>query len=118
MGDSIAAHFRIPDQWLDANQINEESFKHIAYIFENEIDWPHLSAMTGFYIITILKSISNHNYFSLLGHVQNSWPIIIGNTSSLYLKLWERNKCNFRDYQNLGVNGARTGAMYDDIVHT
>ena len=47
LGDSIAAHFRLPDQWFDATQINEEVLKHFTYIFENEVDWPHLSAMTG-----------------------------------------------------------------------
>ena len=43
--------------------------------------------------------------FFIKGHIQNEWPVIEGNTSSLYLKLWKRNKCNFRDYQNVGVNG-------------
>ena len=47
LGDSIAAHFRLPDQWFDATQINEEVLKHFTYIFENEADWPHLSARTG-----------------------------------------------------------------------
>ena len=47
LGDSISAHFHIPEQWLDATQINEEVFKHIAYIIENELDWPQLSGTTG-----------------------------------------------------------------------
>lgn len=29
-----------------------------------------------------------------------------GHANSIYLKLWERNHCNHRDYQNLGKNGA------------
>lgn len=31
--------------------------------------------------------------------------IIHGPTDSIYLRLWERNRCNFRDYQNIAVNG-------------
>lgn len=29
-----------------------------------------------------------------------------GHSDSIYLKLWERNHCNHRDYQNLAKNGA------------
>ena len=47
LGDSISAHFHIPEQWLDATQISEEVFKHILYIIENELDWPQLSGTTG-----------------------------------------------------------------------
>lgn len=98
LGDSISAHFHIPEQWLDATQISKEAFDHVLYIIENELDWPQLSGTTG--------------------HVQNEWPVVTGNTSSIYLKLWQRNKCNFRDYQNVAVNGARTGSMLDNIVET
>ena len=58
MGDSISAHFHIPEQWLDATQINEEVFKHVLYIIENELDWPQLSASTGnfFYIFDFYES--------------------------------------------------------------
>ena len=31
--------------------------------------------------------------------------VIHGHTDSLYLRLWQRNRCNFRDYQNIAVNG-------------
>lgn len=34
------------------------------------------------------------------------WPMERGHGDSIYLKLWERNHCNHRDYQNLGKNGA------------
>jgi acyloxyacyl hydrolase len=30
----------------------------------------------------------------------------------------QRNRCVHRDYQNIGVNGARTGAMKEKIVYT
>lgn len=34
------------------------------------------------------------------------WPMERGHGDSIYLKLWERNHCNHRDYQNLAKNGA------------
>jgi acyloxyacyl hydrolase len=34
-----------------------------------------------------------------------------GVVDSFYLRVRERNHCNHRDYQNLCVNGARSGAM-------
>ena len=60
----------------DAYQISAVAFQHLAFILENEIDWPQLSYSTG--------------------HMNNSWPVISGPTKSLYLNLWERNRCNFR----------------------
>lgn len=98
LGDSVTAHFHLPEQWFDATTVSAEAFKHVAFIIENEGDWPHLSGSTG--------------------HIQNVWPVIEGNTSSLYLKLWQQNRCNFRDYQNVGVNGADTVGMNNSIVQT
>lgn len=34
------------------------------------------------------------------------WNLEKGNATSLYLKLFHRNRCNHRDYQNLAKNGA------------
>lgn len=40
------------------------------------------------------------------GHGFNNWTEVIqGPIDSLYLRLWQRNHCNHRDYQNIGVNG-------------
>jgi len=36
----------------------------------------------------------------------------------LYLRMLELNRCNHRDFQNLGVNGARSGAMADQLDQT
>ena len=58
LGDSISAHFHIPEQWLDARQLSPQAFEHLAFILENELDWPQLSYTTG--------------------HVNVSWPNIIG----------------------------------------
>ncbi|EDO31678.1 predicted protein [Nematostella vectensis] len=87
LGDSVAAHFRIPPQWLTARDLNEEVFSHAPFIVANEADWPQLSLYTGF--------LSNIN-----------WAVEKGNATSIYLKLAARNRCNHRDYQNLAKNGA------------
>ncbi|UJR31905.1 hypothetical protein I4U23_019379 [Adineta vaga] len=93
LGDSISAHFHIPEQWLDARQFSAAAFEHLSYILENELDWPQMSATTG--------------------HVNVSWPNIEGPTRSLYSRLFDLDHCNHRDYQNIAVNGARSGAMLD-----
>jgi acyloxyacyl hydrolase len=58
LGDSISAHFHIPEQWLDARQLSVAAFEHLLFIIENELDWPQLSGTTG--------------------HVNISWPNIEG----------------------------------------
>jgi acyloxyacyl hydrolase len=39
------------------------------------------------------------------------WPVVQGSTRSLYLNMYNLNKCNFRDYQNVAVNGADTESI-------
>ena len=41
-----------------------------------------------------------------LYNIFGRWPMERGHSDSIYLKLWERNHCNHRDYQNLAKNGA------------
>ncbi|XP_027430169.1 acyloxyacyl hydrolase isoform X2 [Zalophus californianus] len=60
-----------------------KSFINLPIALTNELDWPQLSGATGF-----LDSIS--------GIKENS----------IYLRLWKRNHCNHRDYQNISRNGA------------
>jgi len=83
MGDSAGAHCEIPPAWVNASQWNENTFANVAALVEDEIDLPHMSAYTGYL------------------DVGTTGPV-----SSIYKKLLERNKCNFRDYQNIAVNGA------------
>ncbi len=65
LGDSISAHFHIPEQWLDARQLSVATFEHLLLIIDNELDWPQLSAITG--------------------HVNVSWPNVEGKCNfSLY----------------------------------
>jgi len=48
LGDSAVAHFHIPPEWLTARLISRKVFQHIAFIAGNEVDWPQLSAITGY----------------------------------------------------------------------
>ncbi|CAF4794565.1 unnamed protein product [Rotaria sp. Silwood1] len=91
LGDSVSAHFHIPEQWLDASQASSSVFEHMLFIIENELDWPQLSGSTGYLNI--------------------SWPNIAGPTRSTYARFFERDHCNHRDYQNIAVNGARSLSM-------
>ncbi len=47
LGDSITAHFHIPEEWINAKKINKKSFEYLPFIIGNEFDWPQLSALTG-----------------------------------------------------------------------
>ncbi|PVD20558.1 hypothetical protein C0Q70_18714 [Pomacea canaliculata] len=76
-----------------------EAFKHLDFIIENEIDWPEMSTASG--------------------HGFNNWTEVIqGPIDSLYLRLWQRNHCNHRDYQNIGVNGADSFSMVKPIMES
>ncbi len=59
LGDSVSAHFHIPEEWLDARQLTAATFEHLLLILDNELDWPQLSGTTG--------------------HVNVSWPNVEGN---------------------------------------
>ena len=48
LGDSVAAHFHIPPEWITARLISENVFRHAAFIVENEMDWPQLSMYSGY----------------------------------------------------------------------
>jgi len=92
MGDSAGAHAEIPRAWIDATMWNSTTFKEILTVAANEVDLPHMSGYTGY------------------AEVGNTGPV-----SSVYKKLYERNRCNFRDYQNIAVNGARATNSFDNI---
>ncbi|KAG8572519.1 hypothetical protein GDO81_012071 [Engystomops pustulosus] len=82
LGDSAAAHFHIPPEWMTPLNMSKNSFSNLALAISNELDWPQFSMYTGF---------------------QNS--TIGGWTQSLYLRLRDWNRCNHRDYQNIARNG-------------
>eukprot|EP01100_Stratorugosa_tubuloviscum_P002210 TRINITY_DN1504_c0_g3_i1.p1 TRINITY_DN1504_c0_g3~~TRINITY_DN1504_c0_g3_i1.p1 ORF type:complete len:593 (-),score=260.92 TRINITY_DN1504_c0_g3_i1:118-1896(-) len=97
LGDSAAAHFHIPPEYIMPTIINSTTYSNVIEIAENEGDWPHMSSTTGF---------TNSSW---IGHP-------IGPVSSIYLHMRERNRCMHRDYQNIGVNGARTSSMASNIM--
>ena len=41
-----------------------------------------------------------------------------GHSNSIYLKLWERNHCNHRDYQNLAKNGAQSFEANSKLIRS
>jgi len=89
IGDSATAHFRVPPDWLNAATMDKTTYSQLIPLAENELDWPECSSNTG------------HRNQSFCP--QSELPI-----TSMYLKMFERNRCNHRDFQNIGVNGART----------
>ena len=97
LGDSATAHFRIPPGWVTAEDWlrRPDNFGGVVRDAEDELDWPMLSWSTGHL---------NTSEFS---------PDIWGPTDSLYLQLRKKNLCNNNDYQNLGVNGAKSTNLKD-----
>ncbi|XP_043820466.1 acyloxyacyl hydrolase [Dromiciops gliroides] len=83
LGDSAAAHFHIPPEWLIAANMSVKTFSNLPMAVSNELDWPQLSGLTGF-----LNSTSGFR------------------ERSIYLRLRQRNRCNHRDYQSISRNGA------------
>jgi acyloxyacyl hydrolase len=98
LSDSQGAHFRIPDHWMNASAINEDTYKHALFALENELDWPHLGAYTG--------------------HTTDQTGDTPGPVDSLYLRLYQRNHCNKANVQNIGVNGARIQTVVEELLPT
>jgi len=94
LGDSAAAHFHIPPQYLNARTFNLSGVVELA---ANEADWPQCSWATGW------RNASD---------CPASKPLPGGLApASIYQRMRARNRCAHRDFQNVGVNGARTGSM-------
>jgi acyloxyacyl hydrolase len=90
IGDSAGAHFEIPPQWFNASDWNETTFTDIIPRALDELDLPHWSGWTGY------EPDTNPNR-----------PC-----RSIYQYMYQHNQCNFRDYQNTGVNGASSSNDY------
>lgn len=94
LGDSAAAHFHIPPQYVNARSFNLSGLVELA---ANEADWPQCSWSTGWRNVTDCPATA---------------PLPGGRPrASIYQRMVERNRCAHRDLQNVGVNGARTGSM-------
>ena len=100
LGDSAAAHFHLPAQYLNAPTFNLSGILELA---ANEADWPQCSWSTGF------RTPGACPRAAFLPPNNGSWPF--PNTASLYQRFSAMNQCMHRDFQNLGVNGARTDSM-------
>jgi len=98
IGDSATAHFRIPETYFNVTNITMSTYQHLFGLLEREIDWPHLSWSTG--------------------HMKDNTGDNLGNVDSIYLRLRNRNRCNHRDFQNIGINGARSGSLSSKLVQT
>jgi acyloxyacyl hydrolase len=94
LGDSGSAHFRISERLFDPVYMNKEHYQWILSIAENEVDWPQLSWVTGFYD----KDITG---------------LTPGPIDSIYKRMLQRNKCIHRDFQNLAVNGASSSNILE-----
>jgi acyloxyacyl hydrolase len=97
LGDSATAHFEIPPDMMNATAIfamGKAVFAGLEAMIEDEMDWPQKSAYTGFAPSTAAAPVH-----------------------SVYELLRERNLCIHRDFQNMGVNGARSGACNSTIVN-
>lgn len=94
VGDSFGAHFSIPPSYMNASEINESTYVDLLSCIENEFDWPERSAFTGY---------------------ENVTGVMI---DSIYLRMRERNRCNHRDYQNVGVNGCRSTTLQSRVINS
>ena len=93
VGDSAAAHFHLPPQYLNAPTFNLSGLLELA---ANEADWPQCSWSTGY-----------RNESALCPRM----GMLPSPPRSFYQRMLDLNLCNHGDVQNIGVNGARTGSM-------
>ena len=94
LGDSATAHFHIPPQWLSPTGFGGKDV--LLGDVTDELDFPECSWSTGY----------------LNGSTQCPYapraPAIATGLPSLASRLRLRNRCNHRDFQNIGVNGMRS----------
>ena len=83
LGDSAGAHFSIPEKYFNVTMMQKGVYHDFLKRAADELDLPHESAYTA------------HTQTDYLSH-------------SVYKYVREWNLCNNNDYQNTGVNGART----------
>eukprot|EP00010_Vexillifera_abyssalis_P007456 CAMPEP_0201545802 /NCGR_PEP_ID=MMETSP0173_2-20130828/2227_1 /ASSEMBLY_ACC=CAM_ASM_000268 /TAXON_ID=218659 /ORGANISM="Vexillifera sp., Strain DIVA3 564/2" /LENGTH=552 /DNA_ID=CAMNT_0047954307 /DNA_START=24 /DNA_END=1678 /DNA_ORIENTATION=- len=89
IGDSVGAHFAFPCTFYFPGP---GVYDHFLYFAANEGDWPFTSHITGF-----------RNDTTGLLDPDRKHPLPL---DSIYLRMLERNRCVYNDFQNLAVNGA------------
>ena len=92
IGDSATAHFHLPPEWLSKRGWTLE---HVVPDAMDELDQPACAWGTGYRNATTCPYAPHK---------------IVTNNGSIAERLWRRNRCNHRDFQNVGVNGARSTA--------
>jgi acyloxyacyl hydrolase len=92
MGGSACSHFAIRGKWVAFNNITSGTYSDMLEGAENELDWPQKSWGTGY----------------------ETWSGE-GAINSIYLTMRERNLCNHRDYQQLGVNGYSSKEVFETV---
>ena len=91
IGDSAGIFAQIPNEFATAADWNKTTFANIIPTWLDQGGHPQFSAYTGY---------EDEGYH--------------GPVHSVYKYLLERNRCNFRDYQNVAVSGAASGGTYDN----
>jgi len=91
IGDSAGIFAQIPNEFATAADWNKTTFSNIIPTWMDQGGHPQFSAYTGY---------TDEGYH--------------GTVHSVYKYLLEKNRCNFRDYQNLAVSGAASGGTYDN----
>ncbi|KNC50626.1 uncharacterized protein AMSG_11616, partial [Thecamonas trahens ATCC 50062] len=94
LSDSTGAHFDVP--------LRPAHLPEWPKMLDTELDWPECSWATAWE--DDVKRCDG--------------PYILGHVDSIYKRLVERNRCNLRDYQNIAVNGMRSGPMAAELVNT
>lgn len=98
LGDSAAAHFHLPPQYVNARQYAAGALSNLTEVLDlaaNEADWPQCAWTTGYRGASACPAASP----------------LAANATTLYATSRARNLCNHRNLVNVGVNGARVGSM-------
>jgi acyloxyacyl hydrolase len=91
IGDSAGAHFEIDPAYMTAKLINNGTYRNLLDRAALEFDLPQYGGYTGHLNLTGVP------------------------TDSLYKFMRQQNRCVHRDYQNLCVNGMRSGPVAELI---
>eukprot|EP00164_Ancoracysta_twista_P005307 GFYU01007265.1.p1 GENE.GFYU01007265.1~~GFYU01007265.1.p1 ORF type:complete len:539 (-),score=142.02 GFYU01007265.1:238-1854(-) len=100
LGDSAAAHFHIDPTIIDPTRFGPKILAELIPQAEDELDFPYCGAYTGFETDP------------------SKCPPGDDTPDSLYLRLKKQNRCNHRDYQNIGINGADSKLVADKYIQS
>ena len=127
LGDSISAHFHIPEEWLgtfkppplslvllttklDKAFPFKKTQPRLAKQFSNTFCSFLKTSWTGpsFPLQQVNSGKSFHTHLDgylrvpkTQGYMNSTWSVTTGPTRSTYLNMLNRNRCNHRDYQNV-----------------